>query len=344
MSLNKTALAFALAIQLGLVAVLLAARAGSDVAPEPFLNFDADSVDSVTVANAEGDIRLAKGENGWQLPDGVPADGDKVKTALDKLAEADGGWPVANSAATAERFEVTEDNHQRHIQLAAGDDTLADFYLGTSPGYRKVHARRADDDAVYAIGFANYEAGVTASDWLDRSLLQAEGTITGLRRVDGFGLAKDDDGDWTVANGEAPAGGLDAGKTETLAGRFTGLSVLGISDADLPDAPHVAFSLDDEAGELLLSVYRFRQAPADEAGEADEDAEVRYDYVATSNRVTGTYEISSYVAEQMDVTLADLAGEPADDAAGDDSDEGNTEDAAADGTEIVSEALAPTGG
>ena len=342
MSLNKTALAFALAIQLGLVAVLLAARAGSDVAPEPFLNFDADSVDSVTVANAEGDIRLAKGEDGWQLPDGIPADGDKVKTALDKLAEADGGWPVANSAATAERFEVTEDNHQRHIQLAAGDDTLADFYLGTSPGYRKVHARRADDDAVYAIGFANYEAGVTASDWLDRSLLQAEGAVTGLRRVDGFGLAKDDDGDWTVASGDAPATGLDAGKTETLAGRFTGLSVLGISDADLPDAPHVAFSLDDEAGELLLSVYRFRQAPAGDA-EEDEDAEPRHDYVATSNRVAGAYDISSYVAEQMDVTLADLAAEPADDA-GDDTDEGNTEDAATDDTEIVSEATAPTGG
>ena len=343
MSLNKTALAFALAIQLGLVAVLLAARAGSDVAPEPFLNFDADSVDSVTVANAEGDIRLAKGEDGWRLPSGVPADGDKVKTALDKLAEADGGWPVANSAATAERFEVTEDNHQRHIQLAAGDDTLADFYLGTSPGYRKVHARRADDDAVYAIAFANYEAGVTASDWLDRSLLQAEGTVTGLRRVDGFGLTKDDEGGWTVASGEAPETGLDAGKTETLAGRFTGLSVLGISDADLPDAPHVAFSLDDEAGELLLSVYRFRQAPADDAGERDEDAAPRYDYVATSNRVTGAYEISSYVAEQMDVTLADLAAEPPDDVGGD-GDEGNTEDSAADDTEIVGEATAPAGG
>lgn len=309
MKLSKTALAFALAIQLGIVAVVLAARAGSDVDPEPFLRFDPEAIDAVAVSNADGDIRLVKQEDEWQLPAGVPADAEKVAAAIDKLADAAGRWPVANSASTAERFEVTEDNHQRRIVLAAGEETVADVYLGTSPGYRKVHARRADDAAVYAIAFANYEAGVTAEDWLDRALLQAEGTVTGVRRDGAFDLAKDDDGNWTATGGET----LDAGKATTLAGRFTGLSVTGISEASLPDAPYATFGIDDDAGELALSLYRIPQAPAPTASggdDADEPAEVRYDYVATSNRVPGAYALSSYVAEQMAVTLADLAPEP----------------------------------
>lgn len=308
MKLSKTALAFALAIQLGIVAVVLAARAGSDVDPEPFLRFDPAAIDAVAVSNADGDIRLVKREDEWQLPAGVPADAEKVADAIDKLADAAGRWPVANSASTAERFEVTEDNHQRHIVLAAGEETVADVYLGTSPGYRKVHARRADDDAVYAIAFANYEAGVTAEDWLDRALLQAEGTVTGVRRDGAFELAKDEDDNWTAAGGET----LDAGKATTLAGRFTGLSVTGISEATLPDAPYATFGIDDEAGELALSLYRIPQAPAPSATGADDEEppEVRYDYVATSNRVPGAYALSSYVAEQMAVTLADLAPEP----------------------------------
>lgn len=309
MKLSKTALAFALAIQLGIVAVVLAARAGADVDPEPFLQFDAEAIDSIAVADADSEIRLAKADDEWQLPDGAPADAEKISAALDKLADAAGGWPVANSASTAERFEVTEDNHQRHIVLAAGDETVADVYLGTSPGYRKVHARRADDDAVYAIAFANYEAGVAASDWLDRGLLQAEGTVTGLRRDGVFNLAKDDEDNWTAASGEA----LDAGKATTLAGRFTGLTVTGISEATLPDAPYAQFGIDDEAGELEISLYRIPQASAPSASDIADDEEpppVRYDYAATSNRVPGAYEVSSYVAEQMAVTLADLVPEP----------------------------------
>ena len=315
MNLNKTALAFALAIQLGIVAVLIAARAGSGVDPEPFLSFDAAQVDAVTVANADGTVRLTKAEDAWLLADGLPADGAKVAAAIDKLAGAAGGWPVANSAATAERFEVTEDNHQRRVVLAGGDETLADVYLGTSPGYRKVHARRADDDAIYAIAFANYEAGVEPSDWLDKSLLQPEGAVAGLRRIDApaegaFALAKDDDGDWTAASGAA----LDAGKTATLVGRFAGLSVLDISDAALPDEPYAAFAIDDDEGELLISLYRLRETPEAQQSRDDEEAqeeeEPSYDYVATSNRAPGAFEISAYIAEQMDMALADLAPEP----------------------------------
>ena len=227
--LNKTTLAFALAIQLAAIGVLLAVRSGSAVEPEPFLSFDAAAIDALTVANNDGTVTLAKTDAGWELPDGIPADASKVDEVVEKLANAAGGWPVASQASTAERFEVTEENHQRHLVLAAGEETIADFYLGTSPGYRKAHARLVDDDDIYAITFSNYEAGVKASDWLDKSLLRAEGSIAAVERVDAFALTKDEEGTWSAANGAI----LDQGKVETFAGRFTGLSVLGIHEAEL---------------------------------------------------------------------------------------------------------------
>ena len=282
--MNKTTLAFALAIQLAAIGVLLAVRSGSAVEPEPFLNFDATTIDALTVANNEGTVTLAKTDAGWALPEGIPADASKVDEVVEKLANASGGWPVASQASTAERFEVTEENHQRRLVLNAGEDTVADLYLGTSPGYRKAHARLADDDDIYAITFSNYEAGVKASDWLDKSLLRAEGSIAAVQRVDAFALTKNDEGTWSAESGAV----LDQGKVETLAGRFTGLAVLGINEAELPEAPKAVFSVRDDAGALTFSLYHL---------EEDDD------YVATSDRVPGSYEISSYIAEQMDVTI-----------------------------------------
>ena len=285
--MNKTTLAFALAIQLAAVGVLLAVRSGSAVEPEPFLRFNAETIDALAVANSEGSVTLAKTDDGWQLPDGIPADASKVDGVVEKLADAAGGWPVASQASTAERFEVTEENHQLHLVLKAGEDTVANLYLGTSPSYRKTHARRVDDDDVYAIAFSNYEAGVKAEDWLDKSLLRTEGPVVAMQRLDAFALTKDDAGVWSAASGDVPNQDLDQGKVETLAGRFTGLSVLGINEAELPDAPTAVYSLQDDAGTSIFSLYHLQED----------------DYVATSDRVPGSYAISSYVAEQIDVTV-----------------------------------------
>ena len=291
---NKTTLGFALAVQVVLIGVLLAARSGAVAEPEPFLRFDVGTIDALSVSNDEGTVDLAKTGDAWQLPEGLPADGSKVERVLESLSDAAGGWPVASKASTAERFEVTEDSHQRHVTLKTGDETLADFYLGTSPGYRKAHARHADDDDIYAITFSNYEAGVRESDWLDKSLLRPDGALTGVERVDGFALTKAGDGVWASRDGAE----LDQGKAETFAGRFSGLSVIGVSDLALPDAPKMTFALTDDSGTQTLRIFHL---------EADDD------YVAVSDRVSGAFEMSSYIAEQMDKTVVDLAPDPPED-------------------------------
>ena len=303
--------------------MLLAARSGGIEEPEPFLQFDADSVDSLSVSNSDGSVSLAKVDGAWQLPGGVPAAEFKVDSVLGRFADAAGSWPVANTASTRERFEVTEDNHQRHIVVKAGEDVLADIYLGTSPGYRKTHARRAGEDEIYAVRFSNYEAGVKTADWLDRSLLRPKGDVTALRRLPGgfvpseaspdpeseedseaeaapaepvaaFELGKDEEGGWVSADGTE----LDQAKTETFAGRFTGLSVTGVSEATLPESATMTFAIADDDGEQTLAVY------------ALEDGET---YVAVSDRVAGAYELSKFIAEQMNKPLSDLVPDPPED-------------------------------
>ncbi|MDE0039106.1 MAG: DUF4340 domain-containing protein [Gammaproteobacteria bacterium] len=321
--IDKTTLGALLAIQIVFVGVLLAAKSGGIEEPEPFLEFDADGVDSLTVSNSEGSVSLSKVDGNWQLPDGVPAAGFKVDSVLERFAKAAGSWPVANTAPTRERFEVTEENHQRHIVAKAGDDTVADIYLGTSPGYRKTHARRTGEDEIYTVTFSNYEAGVKASDWLDRSLLRPKGDVSGLRRlpgdpapavapadpaseadteqdedtvepVAGFELSKKEDDVWVSAEEAA----LDQGKVETFVGRFKGLSVTGLHEAALPESATMTFVLTDDEGEQTLSVFSL------------DDGEK---YVAASDRLPGAYELSKYIAEQMNKPFADLLPDPPED-------------------------------
>ncbi|MDE0691466.1 MAG: DUF4340 domain-containing protein [Gammaproteobacteria bacterium] len=278
-----------LAAQLLIVAVILAAQAGGVREPDPFLSFDADAADAVEVSNQDGSVRLAREGEQWTLEGGLPADDSKVTEMLDKLADASGGWPVATSDATAERFEVTENSHQRRIRVGAGDDDLADIFLGTSPGYRRVHARHADGGDVYSIDFSNYEAGVKEGDWLERSLLRPEGSLSRIERTgeEAFTLTRTDDDVW-----EAGDAALDADEVRTFVGRFTGLNVTGTFDGELPEPATAKFQLTDDDGMQELTLY-----------------EVGDDYVATSNRIAGQFEVASYIAERMNVTLMDLMPE-----------------------------------
>ncbi len=290
--MNKTTLIVVLAIQLVIIGVLLAARGGNVTEPEPLLSFDAAAVDALTVSNAEGSVKLVKSGAAWQLPGGAPADATKIDAMLEKLADSPGSWPVATTAKAVKRFEVGVQNHQRRLTLSANGEVVADIYLGTSPSYRRAHARRVGDDDVYAITFSNYEATVEASDWLDKALLRPRGTIASVTRPAVFELTRDDAGGWTSADGAI----LDQGKAQALAGHFKGLTALGVRDAAPSATPAMTFMLTDDEGTMTLAIHHL-----------EEDT-----YAATSDRTPGFYQVSSYLVKQLDVGLAELAPDAAD--------------------------------
>ena len=301
--MKQSTLVIALGVQLLLVALVWGLQTGEGEEPEPFLEFDAETVDTLSVADEEQSVTVTKADDAWTIAGGLPADAGKIDRVLGKLADAAGGWPVATSDSAMSRFEVTEDAHQRHVVVAAGEETLADVYLGTSPSYQRVHARHASGGPVYAIDFSNYEAGAKVSDWLKKSLLQPDGALQSVARVgeSGWTLASGDDG-WSAA-GVA----LDQEEAAEYTARFTGLNVLNLVDVELPAEPAARFVLTDDAGAHELDLFHLEE----------ED-----DFVATSNRYAGQFEIAKYVAERLDASLDDFVAE-ADDADEDADDAGS---------------------
>lgn len=284
--MNRAMLAGLLALQVLIVGVVLAWNLQDPEAPEAFFTFDPDLVTSLKVETDGLTINVDKHADSWLLADGKPADDSKVVEVLDKLANASTGWPVATSASTADRFEVTEQKFQKRLTLQADDEIVADAYFGTSPGYRKVHVSDADGGPVFAIEFSNYELGSDYAAWLDKNLLRPQGALQRLEHQGEYVLNHSDDA-W-VSESEAE---LDAEEVENVIRRFENLTVYDISDAELPDEPKALLTWTDDGGATTLSLYFLEEEE---------------DWVATSDRVEGQYGISTYIAEDMAKTLDDL--------------------------------------
>lgn len=141
----------------------------------PLLAADKDKVDRLTIEGPDSaKVVLAREAGSWKLPDegGFPADGGRLKQILDHLAGIKLGIPVASSSDSKERFKVSDDAFERRITLGGGGKTLSTIYLGTSPGMRQVHARRGDQNDIYAIDLTTYELPVKAEEWEDKTVLQ----------------------------------------------------------------------------------------------------------------------------------------------------------------------------
>ena len=283
--MTKNSLGILLAAQLILVLVVWGLGQRDTEAPQAFLSFDSATVDKLSISDGETSVELLRIGEEWKDGDAVPANKSKIEDVLKKLGNTSAGWPVGATGSAAERFEVTDNLFQRRLVAKAGEVLVADIYLGTSPSFRKVHARHASGGPVYSIDFSNYEVGAEENEWLDKGLFRPQGSIAGLERKGQFVTTK--------RNGTWISGGDDLNQSEInkLAARFEGLSVTEPSDFQLPTDPWIQYSLDDEEGTQLLSIYRV----------SDEN-----NYVITSDRTTGVYGLSSFVAEQLDVQLSDL--------------------------------------
>lgn len=318
-----------LALQLLAVAGLLIADGmGGAGAGTALLPFEASAVVKLGVASQDEQLALQRGEDGWQLESGLPADAEKIREALEKLAGAPAAWPVATSSATAERFEVTEENFQRRLAFETEDGEASALYLGTSPGYRRVHARLDGQDEVFSIDFANYEAPTEAEQWLDKTLLQAQGAVSSVQLQGQDGAwrleRQGDDGEWLLDGAAA-----DQEAADKLANRFVDLRVIGFAEeaaGAVADAADESADAAQEPADAAAQAAESAETPADAAPPApkarfilvDEQGEYRLDlffdeqaedYSAVSSRVDGRFEVASYIAEQMLAKAEDLLPE-----------------------------------
>ena len=232
----------------------------------------------------------------WQLASGLPADESKVAALLDALTERDSGFAIADSAGAAARFQLGDDAFERRIRLANADAERA-VYLGSSPSFRKIHARREGESAVYVLELNSYDAPTTENDWLDRSLLA-------VRNIDAltlYGIAFELGSEgWTRGDG----GAVDAEAMETLVQALASLRVSArVKDGDEDAAAaEESLRLDVRSGDtgtgLVLLEHSDTQADVDR-------------YYLSSDRYAGVFDTSAYDAERLLEAARSLAGLPA---------------------------------
>ena len=303
MNRHVKALSLLLALQLVVLAgVLLWQQRGTAQPAGTLLSVDRGKVDGLVIVDDKGQkVMLRKGANGWTLPDarGLPADNDKVGQLLDKVLAANAPWPVATSAESAKRFEVTADKFQREIKLMDHDQVVGDMYFGTSPGFKKVHARRADSDDVYAITFANYEASARADDWLDKALLKPAGDLTALARPSHWKLQHSGDV-WTL-EGLTANEKIKQDVVTDLVNKVANLRVMGVADVPADNAePALVLIASTTSGEFE---YRFYQPHPNG------------DFVVTRNGQDGAFKFAAYIAEPLVKDRNDLLAGAVPDAA-----------------------------
>jgi hypothetical protein len=233
---------------------------GAFQAKQKLLAFDAQAVNGLRI-EADGNSLLLQMQDGrWLLPEsgGFPADKPSVQRLLDNMAGLEQGWPVATTGSALRRFKVADDEFQTRITLLKDDQSLAQLYVGTSPGFRRVHVRPADAEAVFAVNFNSWEASAKADDWLDKEILKLDQSAVERLELPGVVLQRKADrlqvtglSDQEKTNQEAVAGLLD---------KLTGLRIQSLLGREAKpeyrqDAPALELKLTRQGGEVLS--YRF---------------------------------------------------------------------------------------
>lgn len=179
---------------------------------------DVESLQVNETASEGSLLKRAAGSNDWKLESELPADGDKAEQLLSALMEQDPGFPIATSIGARKRFAVAEDAYERKIQVAGSfGETVV--YLGSSPSFRKIHARVADAEEIYVLELNSFDAPAGESQWLDQQLL----AIKDVQDLTVDGTAFDQlDGQWRAAmnqelSEEADNSAEETVKTETVA-------------------------------------------------------------------------------------------------------------------------------
>lgn len=214
-------------------------------ATAPLVDLEASRVDELIIEGGEKERLVIKREEGqWLLPDhgNFPVAPSKLEGFLEKLLAAKPSWPVGTTQVAAQQLEVAEDAFERRIRLLGNGRVLNEVYLGSSPGFRKVHARLGGATNTHVIDFNTFDAPTDPADWRDRDLLRLPEAE--LERIDmgAFALARGPEGFEVVGLAEE-----EEKKPEEIAEVVRAVTTLSFLD-ELADEGKAAF----EQGELIL--------------------------------------------------------------------------------------------
>lgn len=248
--------------QIGLSVALNLSNKGIEAgAPDTlFLTVFPEQVESLEFTDAKGSsLTLQKEQKGWVMPThfSAPADESKVSELLDRLAGMKQGFVVATSPDAAKRFKVASDSFEHHVVVQGGGEVMADFYVGTSPAFRQVHARREGSDQIVAISLSGFELENDADKWLDKSAATLKDSNLVSLTLGEIKLEKSDSG-WQLADlkeGEQ----VNKSEVEALVTKARSLTIRDVADpalvADLFTEPQFKFTAVKTGGDEVEYLF-----------------------------------------------------------------------------------------
>ena len=231
MKRSVSVLLLALLIQCGITAILFwpDQRAANRATNPPLTSFSSDEIDEIRIGDDfDNEVVLIRSAEQWLLPEleDLPANSVKVRSLLQRISGEQEAWPIAQSSAARQRFQVADYYYQRRLALFSAGQALDTLYLGTSPRFRKVHARNDRQDAIYSITLSAFDTPATSGAWLEPRLLQVRAPL----RIDtDFYNLSFESGRWLSGTGRVP----NEMQLEGLISALKSLQIDGIAGEDL---------------------------------------------------------------------------------------------------------------
>lgn len=258
MNRNIAGLTAVLLLQCALIATVYWPRTAETMQTQtaPMAPFKRDLVDEIYIGDEyDNETVLLKVGDHWLLPElaDLPADNTMVDRLLTALTGGDTGWPIAESIAARQRFQVASYYYQRRIKLLHDYQMLGTFFLGSSPGFRKIHARNDEQSGIYSIGFNAFDAPGVNDAWLDRKLLQIRTPVA--ITADGYSLHRQGN-EWLSGIGQAP----DERELQALLSALRSLQIEGVanedSQRDLAEVEaELILAVQSLAGDITLELF-----------------------------------------------------------------------------------------
>jgi len=201
---SKTSWLFVLlGLQMTLTLIIFAYKKSTteSLDAKPLITTEAQVIDELVISDKAGELRLNKTEGGWVIPalGGLAANEIKLTTVLSDLLNLKSDWPVASATGSRSRFEVSEDNFIRRVDLLSSNANVGRIYVGTSPGFKKSHVRLDGQKNIYSLALNTYDLPTEPADWLDKSLISVQ-NISSIEGLD-FKLVSTN-GEWSLISTE----------------------------------------------------------------------------------------------------------------------------------------------
>ena len=170
----------------------------------PLFTLSPEAVSSLVFSDSNNQsLRLIQEEGHWMLdvPARPPADQEQVGRLLDKLSGLKERLAIATTKQAQKRFKVSEDQFEYHLVATEGDNQVVDLFIGSSQGFRQVHARRADQENILSLPLNAADFVPSVENWIDQDMLQMSDENLKLVKLVDYTLEKVDDS-WQFTDSE----------------------------------------------------------------------------------------------------------------------------------------------